>query len=111
MYQASNQAAKKIEDKISKMAQPVLYVISKDIEEPHIPKDVKKTAVQKHRGKKRKDLLKGCKLRRDIGIGVSHGNNSEEKEGLFQTRTLKELPQEYKDIETDNKRIDNWEIL
>jgi hypothetical protein len=50
VYQTSGHAAKKIEDKISKMAQPVLYVISEDIKEPHIPKDVKESTMEKHGG-------------------------------------------------------------
>jgi hypothetical protein len=46
--QARDHPAKDIEDKISKVAEPIFDVIPKNIEEPHIPKDVKKSSVEKH---------------------------------------------------------------
>jgi len=46
--QASSHTTKNIENKVSNMSQPIFYIISKDIEEPHIPKDVKKPSMEKH---------------------------------------------------------------
>ena len=46
--QASRHATEKIEDEISNVAEPVFDVISEDIEEPHVSKDVKKSSVKKH---------------------------------------------------------------
>ncbi len=38
--QASGHTTKNIEDKVSNVTKPILYVISEDIEEPHVPKDM-----------------------------------------------------------------------
>jgi hypothetical protein len=40
MNQASGHTTKNIEDKVSNVTEPILYVISEDIEEPHVPKDM-----------------------------------------------------------------------
>jgi hypothetical protein len=111
MYQTGSHTAKKVEDEISNMAEFVLDIVSEDIEEPHVPDDVKESAMQEHGGKKREDLLNRCKLRCNFRVGVSSRNNSEEEESLFQTRALKELPQKYQYVNYDDKGIDYWEIF
>jgi hypothetical protein len=48
MDETGSKPREKIEDQISKMAQPILNIIAEDMEEPHIPKDVKESPVKKH---------------------------------------------------------------
>ena len=46
--QASSHTTKNIEDKVSNVPKPIFYVIPKDIEEPHVPKDMKESSMEKH---------------------------------------------------------------
>jgi hypothetical protein len=62
MDQSSSHTTKNIEDKVSNMAEPVFDVISENIEKPHIPKDVKESSMEKHRGQKGEKLLKCGKV-------------------------------------------------
>jgi len=109
--QTRRHTAEKIEDEISNVAEPVFDVISEDIEEPHVSKDVKKSSVKKHGAKKREILLEPCKVSGELWIGISEGDHSVEIEDLFQMGTLKELPYKDKDIEADDNEIDSRKIL
>ena len=93
------------------MTEPVFNIISENVKKPHIPKDVKESSMEKHGGQKREKLLESCEVNGDFWMGVSCGNNPIKKKGLFQMRTLKELPQKNKNIDTNYENIDSREIL
>jgi len=50
MDEPRSHPTEKIKDEIANMAQPVLNIISEDIEEPHVPEDVEKSSMKKHGG-------------------------------------------------------------
>ena len=83
---------KEIKNEITKMAQPVLNIVSEDVEEPHVPEDMEESPMKKHGGQEWKPLLKDCKLPRESWIRISQGDNAIEEEGLFQMWPLRKLP-------------------
>jgi hypothetical protein len=48
MDEASSHPTQKVEDEVSDVAKSVLDVITKDIKEPHVAKNMKKSSVKKH---------------------------------------------------------------
>ncbi len=50
------------EDKIPDVTDPVLDIVSEDIEKPHVSEDVKQSSMKKHGGEKGKPLLECGKL-------------------------------------------------
>jgi hypothetical protein len=50
MGKACSQPAKQIENEISEMAEPVLYVVAEDDQEPHVSEQVQPGRVQEHGG-------------------------------------------------------------
>jgi hypothetical protein len=48
MNQASGHTTKNIEDKISNVTKPILYIIPEDIKKPHVPQNMKESSVEKH---------------------------------------------------------------
>jgi hypothetical protein len=69
--ESSSHPGKEVENKITNMAQPVLNIISENIEKPHVSKDVEKSPMKKHGGQEWKPLLKGRKLDRELRIRIS----------------------------------------
>jgi len=69
--ESSSHPAEKVKDEITNMAQPVLNIISEDIEKPHVSKDMEESPMKKHGGQEWKPLLKGCKLSREPWIRIS----------------------------------------
>jgi len=90
--ESSSHPAEKVKDEIPNMAQPVLNIISEDVEEPHVSEDMEKPSMQKHGGQEWKPLLNWSKFCRKPWIRISQGDNAIEEEGLFQMRSLGELP-------------------
>jgi len=101
-------SAEEVEDEIPAMTEPVLNIISEDVEEPHIAEDVQEATMQKHRSDKGENLFEGCKLGGEARIGVTDGDNSIEKEGLFQLGTQGKLPEKGEGIEDNDEKIDDW---
>jgi len=83
MDESSSHPAEEVKDEITNVAQPVLNIVSEDIEEPHVSEDVEKSSMKKHRSQEWKPLLNWGKLRREPWIGISQGDNAIKKEGLF----------------------------
>jgi len=92
MNQTGSHATKNVENKVANMPQPIFYVIPKDIEEPHIPKDMKKTPMEKHGSQKGEKLLKRGKMNRELWVRISDGNKTKEEKGFFQVGALHEFP-------------------
>jgi hypothetical protein len=67
----SGHSGEEVKDEITEMAQPVLNIVSENIEKPHVSEYVEKSSVQKHGGQEREPLLKGCKLSGEFRIGIS----------------------------------------
>jgi len=105
--QASGNPAKQVEEKVTEMAKPIFDVISEDIEEPHIPKDMHKTTMEKHRGKEGEDLFESRKLSGKDWVRITHRNNPIEEKGLSELGTQGELPEEGKAIGDDDQDIDH----
>jgi hypothetical protein len=76
MDQPGGHTTKQIEDEISNVTQPVLNVISEDIEKPHVHDDMKKPSMEKHGGQKREILPNTCKVSSNFWVGVSEGDDS-----------------------------------
>ena len=108
MDNARCDSAEEVEDEIPAMTEPVLNIISENVEEPHIAEDVEKTAVEEHRGDEGEDLFEGCKLGGEARIGIPDGDNSIEEESLFQLGTQGKLPEEGDGIEDNDEKIDDW---
>jgi hypothetical protein len=111
MDETGSNSAEEIKDKVPEMSQAIFNIIAEDIEEPHVPEDMKESSVKKHGTQKREILFKCCKMSREFGIGVSQRDNAIEIEGFFQMRSLSELPYKNKDIEANHGNIDDWKIL
>lgn len=54
--------AEEVEKEIAHGTDSVFYVIAEDIEAPHIPYKMEEPSVQKHKGKKREELLSPRKM-------------------------------------------------
>jgi hypothetical protein len=76
---AGSDTTKKIEDKISNVANPILNVIPEDIKEPHVPEDVKDSSMKKHGGQKGEKLLECREMDRNLRVGVSDRNNTKKE--------------------------------
>ena len=71
MDDSSSHPAEKVKDEIANMAEPVLNIVSEDVEKPHISEDMEKSPMEKHGGQEWKPLLKDCKLYRELRIRIS----------------------------------------
>ncbi len=81
--EAGGHTAKDIKKKVSDVPKAILHIIAKDVEKPHITKDMKEPPMEKHRGEERKKLLECCEVGRYTRIRVSNGNHSVEVKGLI----------------------------
>jgi len=90
--ESSSHSGKEVKNEITNMAQPVLDIISENIEKPHVSKDMDESSMKKHRSQEWKPLLNWSKFCRKPWIRISRGDNAIEEEGLFQMRSLRELP-------------------
>jgi hypothetical protein len=111
MDETGSQTTQEVEDEVSKVTEPVFDIVPEDIKKPHVSDNVKESSMKKHGGQKWEPLLDGGKLSRNFGVGISHGNNAIEEESLFQMGTLGELPEEGKDVETDEPDVDDRKSL
>jgi len=67
--------------------------------------------MKKHGRHEREDLIECCEVNRNSRVRISERDDSVKEEGLFQTPSLRELPQEGKDVQSNDQDIDNREIL
>jgi hypothetical protein len=111
MNQAGGNSGEKIKDKIPDVTQAILHVVAKDVEKPHVSKNVEEPSVKKHRGYERKDLLEGCKVRGECRVGVPGRDHAIEENGLLQSRPLGQLPEKDKAVQDDDHDIDQGKML
>jgi hypothetical protein len=77
------QAAKKVEDEVPDVAEPVLNIVPEDIEKPHVHNNMKESSMKKHGTQKWEILLEPCKVSRKFWVVVSERNHSIEIKDFF----------------------------
>jgi len=93
------------------MPQSIFHIIPKNVQGPHIPKQVKETAMKEHERDEGEGLLPEGEVRGDFRHGISDGYESVNYNELIQAGALRFLNQKESHVETDNDVIDNRIIL
>jgi hypothetical protein len=68
--------AQEIKEEIPDMAEPVFYIVSEYVKEPHISGKVEKPSVEKHEREKRNDLLGNAQGGGDIRDCIAGGGKT-----------------------------------
>jgi hypothetical protein len=93
------------------MPQPIFHIIPKDVQGPHIPKQVKETSMKEHERDEGKGLLPEGEMGGDFRHRIPDRNKAVHYNESIQTGTLGLLYQKERHVETDNDVIDNRVIL
>ena len=111
MGQARCQTANSIKDQITQRAESILDVVTENIEGPHVADQMPEPSMEKHKGKKRKNLLESCKISADLGNGIAGRDETIDVDKSLQTDLLSELVKENDNIESDDGDVDNRVIF
>src|ERR1051326_951238 len=80
----------------------VFDVVSKNPQNPHIPKQMNPATVQKHGTEEGEDFLRQCQIMAGIRVGINGGDDSKARQHLVQMRTESYFVQKNQNIDDDN---------
>src|SRR5206468_12905390 len=103
VQQCSCHAAGQVKNQIPCAAKPVLDIVAKYPERPHVADQMQPTAMEKHRTEKRQELLSQSKRLSNVRNRITDRNDCQCHKSPFErARTQLDLPQENQDVDDDN---------
>ena len=93
------------------MTQSIFHIIPKNVQGPHIPKQVKETSMKEHERDEGEGLLPEGEMGGDFRYRISDRNEPVNYNELIQAGAMRFLNQKESHVETDYNVIDNRVIL
>ncbi len=108
MWDSGSQSAQQIEDEITQMPKPIFHIVAKDVKEPHVTQQMKKTAMQEHKREERDHLLAGSKVCWNLRDGITRRHKAININKLVKSLPLRQLHKKNQHIDRNEEGVDDW---
>jgi hypothetical protein len=105
MEQSRGQTAQQVKKQIPYRTQAVLHIVPKNVQGPHIPKEMQQSPVEEHKGEKGEDLVREGKIVGDLRDRVSGRDEPVIKNESVQTPALGHLHKIDQDVHGDEQGV------